>query len=219
MAEIENILQLNAKTPNLLGRRFGRLLVLSFVGYLKSRAQWVCVCDCGAQKALFAKYLINGDTISCGCRKMETELKWKTHGLTHTRIYSIWRGMISRCTNPKASHYEDYGGRGIKVCDRWLESVEAFFEDTKEGYADNLTLDRVDPNGNYEPSNFRWATKLEQQNNRRDNIILTINDQSGGINQWSKISGTCRQTIISRYFRKVYTHEECVYGKKVEKWN
>jgi hypothetical protein len=125
--------------------------------------------------------------------------------------------MIQRCTNPNAPHYEDYGGRGINVCPRWRK-FENFYEDTKGGYADNLTLDRPDNDGDYDPSNFRWATKKQQQNNKRNNVKLTIGTVTAGIEEWAKISGTVKQTIVTRFYRG-YSHEECVYGKKVEKWN
>lgn len=138
-----------------------------------------------------------------------------THGMTKTRLYKLWTGMKQRCYNPKAEHFEDYGGRGIIVCERWVSSFENFYNDVHEGHKKHLTLERIDANGIYEPLNFKWATRKEQQRNKRNTILLIIDGVSLPLPDWSDISGTNYQTIITRYFRK-WSHKECVYGKIIK---
>lgn len=211
-------------TPDLTNKKFGRLLVIGFHSYKNKRPApyWLCKCDCGQIRVVEGRSLTRGRSSSCGCLNNENTVKRNTtHGYTHnpTRIYKIWIGMVQRCTNKKEPHYKDYGGRGIKVCDKWLNSFENFLADVGERPSLKHSLDRFpDNDGNYEPNNIRWATKKEQQENRRDSIRLTVHGQTALISQWSVISGTNPQTIKTRYFRG-YSHEECVYGKNKIKNN
>lgn len=125
----------------------------------------------------------------------------KSHGLSQTRVYSIYNNMIHRCYNEKVAHYDLYGGRGIRVCDEWRNSVEAFYEwAINNGYDENLTIDRIDSNGNYEPSNCKWATMKVQQNNKRSNLFLTINGETHTVTEWSRLTGIPRQTIQNRHY-------------------
>lgn len=121
------------------------------------------------------------------------------HGCTHTRLFKIWSGMMERCYRPAHPYYSDYGGRGITVCDEWKKNFLPFknWADAN-GYADNLTLDRKDNNGNYEPSNCRWATVKEQQNNKRNNHRVTLDGVSRTITEWSEILGIKKTTIKER---------------------
>lgn len=110
------------------------------------------------------------------------------HHLRYTRIYRIWNHMKTRCLNPKSHAYKDYGGRGIKICKEWIDSIENFNSwAIKNGYDENLTLDRIDVNGNYEPSNCRWVSRKSQANNRRNNHLLTFNNETHTIAEWSTI--------------------------------
>lgn len=156
---------------DLTGQKFNRLQVIKFshTGSAKN-AHWRCVCDCGKTTTVNSNKLRRGQTRSCGCLRRESvaeNLGGKvTHGMHKSPEYYAWGGMIQRCTNPKAKYYNDYGGRGIDVCERWRK-FENFFADVGFRPAPGLTLDRIENNKNYEPGNVRWATRSTQQRNRR----------------------------------------------------
>lgn len=121
------------------------------------------------------------------------------HGKRHTRIYNIWRSMRQRCYNPNTNRYKNYGAKGVIVCDEWRNSFEAFYEwAMQSGYKEGLTIDRKDTNGNYEPTNCRWATQKSQQNNRENNHLLTHNGETHTIAEWSEKTGIKKGTICAR---------------------
>lgn len=155
-----------------IGKRFGQLVVLKEVAKTKQYKTWLCKCDCGTIKKYRRTNVTFGHTKSCGCQMVEIARKTKTtHGASTTRLYMRYRSMINRCYYPKRREYPLYGGRGIKVCDEWRNSYEAFQKwALNNGYADNLSLDRIDVNGGYNPSNCRWATIAQQQRNKRNNV-------------------------------------------------
>jgi hypothetical protein len=147
-----------AARSDIAGDVYGRWTVLRYA----EKSHWLCRCECGTEREIATSNLRSGKTTSCGC--LRTELQ-TTHGLSHTREYKIWSGMRERCDNPKREGFEYYGGRGIRVCERW-SVFENFFADmgvASVGYS----LDRIDANGNYEPSNCRWATWATQHANKR----------------------------------------------------
>lgn len=160
---------------NLSGERFGRWAVIRRARNKNGRVCWLCKCDCGKEKNIVSHSLIRGDSKSCGCLRREvTVQRSTTHGMRDSRLYQIWSNMKTRCSNPNSTtNWPNYGGRGIRVCDEWYNSFEAFAEwALANGYRDDLTLDRKDNDGNYTPDNCRWATRSEQALNRRPKAIL-----------------------------------------------
>lgn len=161
------------KKLDLTGERFGRLTVLGVHSIApRSVTIWLCKCECGAEVTVRATNLRAGNTNSCGCLRKELiaktgKEKARTHGLSSSREYWIYHAMKSRCLNPKSSDYPRYGGRGIKVCDRWQHSFENFYADMGPRPSDKHSIERRENNGNYEPSNCYWATASEQNKNKR----------------------------------------------------
>jgi len=155
---------------NVLGQRFGRYLVIAKSDKrTKAMKQMVlCKCDCGTEREVVVGNLRSGLTTSCGCWKNEkTGNRRRKHGFSKTTMYYRYKQMINRCYIPTHKEYKNYGGRGIKVCDRWLKSVENYIEDMGFPPFDTASVDRIDNDGGYFKENCRWATKTEQNLNRR----------------------------------------------------
>lgn len=158
------------KVIDITGLRFGRWSVLRRNGVdTDNKAMWLCRCDCGRESIVLGKSLRSGKSLSCGCLLREILLKkHTTHGKRKSLEYSSWTRMKQRCCNPRDSRYKDYGERGIAVCERWLTSFENFYNDMGVRPSKEYSLDRINVNGNYEPTNCKWATSAEQRRNRRD---------------------------------------------------
>ncbi|MEN6618167.1 MAG: hypothetical protein ABFC28_01485 [Rikenellaceae bacterium] len=181
---------MNKHIKDMTGRKFGKLTV---IGYSHSdkygNAHWFCKCDCGNETIANGKGLRCGDTKSCGCAKIERAKTMSTkHGLRKTRLYTIWANMKARCLNPKSTSYERYGGRGVEICEEWVNDFVVFYDwAMKNGYDDKLTIDRINSDGNYEPLNCRWATIQEQANNKRSSCLIVYKGERKTIAQWATL--------------------------------
>lgn len=211
---------LRHKTPDrlvdLTGRRFGRWIVLCRADNKKGRTMWHCRCDCGAERDVSASNLVKGYTTSCGCaaRDINTE-RMKTHDRSTSRLYHVYAGMKARCYNKNSPAYKDYGGRGIAICDEWLgkDGFQHFWDWAySSGYVDDAshgvcTLDRIDVNGNYEPSNCRWATLKQQARNKRNNRIVSFCGRDMPMSELSEITGVEHKVLTYRYEHGVRENE------------
>lgn len=182
---------------DLTGQRFGRLTAIKPVGYDKQKnIMWECLCDCGKTSIARASGLRFGNPISCGCMKAYNGM---THGLSRHPLYNTWLAMRDRCCNAKNKKYNIYGGRGIIVCDRWLNSFENFYADMGEKPTKKHSLDRYpDANGNYEPSNCRWATTGQQNRNKKGCVIIEYNGEKKNAVDWAKYLGMTKGTFLGR---------------------
>lgn len=212
------------KFIDLTNRRFGRLVVIKDTG-LKNRDRrhiWLCKCDCG-QMVEVSSHELGSRTNSCGCLKKETISNLnKSHGLSHSRLFNIWRLMKQRCTNLNCKAYKNYGGRGIVVCDSWFNSFSNFCEwAINNGYADNLTIDRFNNDGNYEPDNCRWVNMKTQNNNRRNNHRITYKGKTQTIQMWADELGFNRSVLNDRITKLNWSIEDAMetpyLGKAGEK--
>lgn len=191
---------------DLTGQKFGRLTVIGIADTPTRKTYWYCKCDCGNIKKVRSDSLQCGAIRSCGCLKKEQEainLKDnKLHGQSHTRLYGIWQGMKKRCYNKNDKRFYRYGGRGIVVCDEQKNDFIAFQEwALNNGYADNLSIDRIDNDGNYEPSNCKWSTNKEQANNTSECVKITIGNTTKTLTKWSEVFNVDSKVVLSRYRR------------------
>lgn len=188
---------------NLASKKFGRLSVIGFSHRKKYKGStaiyWFCRCDCGNERTVGSGQLLNGKTKSCGCLRRETTgNSFRKHGLHGHRLYAIWKGIRARCNNPKSQAWRHYGGRGIKLCSRW-NNFENFAKDLEPSFREGLSLDRFpDKDGDYCPSNVRWATSSQQNTNSNHCRILTFNGKALCISQWSKECGISAASISRR---------------------
>jgi hypothetical protein len=190
--------KIHRQSRDITGESFGKLKAESYQFSKNEKQYWLFVCECGNQKTLRKDRVIGGALNSCGCDSKNTKFQ-KTHGVPNEDgTYRTWHGLKSRCLNPNHDDFHNYGGRGIKVCDRWLK-FENFLADMGERPA-NRTIDRIDVNGDYCLKNCRWATKEQQCNNMRKNVFIAWNGKNQTIMQWSKELGLEYWEI--RYFNK-----------------
>lgn len=172
------------------GDKYGRLTIIEETQKKNGKRYFLCRCECGNEKTVRLDSLAHGITISCGCYNREISSVVNTkHGLYQSRIYRIWSGMKRRCFNSKFKEFHNYGGRGITVCDDWLNFMCFYNWAMANGYQDYLTLERKDVNGNYEPSNCTWITLTEQKRNTTITKIITFNGESLTLRQWAKRIG------------------------------
>jgi len=191
------------------GMKFGYLDVIRFDGVRGRNAYWLCRCKCGVEKAIIGQSLRKGQG-SCGCNtgKRISESKIE-HGKSKTSEFAIWVSMIQRCTNKNAASYPYYGGRGISVCDSWLNSFEAFLGDMGIRPSSSHSIERIENDGNYEPANCRWANDFEQACNRRNNVRLTVNGVTLIVAEWARKIGVIPSVIHNR-IRRGWSAEQAI---------
>lgn len=186
---------------DLTGQRFERWTVLTKASTKNRSIQWGCICDCGTEKIVAGASLRTGNSKSCGCLTVEAAIARnvanKKHGMSYTKTHQVWSAMKERCINSSHQAFSRYGGRGIKVCQRWLESFQNFLDDMGEP-PPGMSLDRKDVDGNYEPSNCRWATDTEQANNRRNTIYVEFDGRTQSVADWAREVGIPHKTLKHR---------------------
>lgn len=172
---------------SLIGKRFNLLKVLSVCGRNKSgNTLMLCLCDCGNNSTPISSALISGHSSSCGClTKKNSANALRKHGMTNTKVYQSWTSMIERCENKNNPKYHRYGGRGIKICKRWRESFQSFYDDMGDSPLD-MTLGRRNNNGDYEPSNCRWENASQQSRNTKNNRLLKFKGKTRCLIEWAE---------------------------------
>lgn len=183
---------------DITGQKFNSLTAVRWLRNTRYGAEWLCLCDCGTEREVRASNLRSGAVKSCGC-KMRSRLRElrTTHGMSRTPEWNSWEAMLKRCRESAHKHFHRYGGRGISVCDRWL-SFENFYADMGPRPSPQHSIDRIDNDGNYEPANCRWATAVDQQNNRSTNIVLSLNGRSQSVALWARELGIPENTLRAR---------------------
>jgi hypothetical protein len=188
-----------------IGDVFGRLTVVERANGKHGKKMWRCHCSCGGQSVSSTGDLNRGHSKSCGCYRLD---KVTTHGFTNSPEYRVWRGMLQRCRNKNNNNYSLYGGRGIEVCPEWSD-FSTFRRDIGKRPSPGHTLDRIDNNVGYSPENCRWATKVQQENNKRSNVLISCGGVEKTVAEWSRESGIGKNTIYAR-LRYGWTGEEAV---------
>lgn len=186
-----------SKLKDITSEKFGKLTVLYRLhnDHHKREVYWLCVCECGNLKEVQGANLKSGHTKSCGC------LVYK-HDKSNTRLYHCWQGMKDRCYSKNNISYKDYGGRGIEVCEEWKDDFEAFYNwAINNDYKEDLTIDRIDVNGNYTPDNCRWATRKEQQRNRRNTKYITYDGETRTLKEWCEILNLNYKRVWQRLYK------------------
>ena len=197
------------KFEDLTRKTFNRLTVIKRVEVDKKEVYYLCKCTCGNEKIIRGKDLKYNKIKSCGCLNKEKTTERNTkHSLRHTRIYRIWLLMKNRCLNSKYHLFKNYGGRGITICNEWKNDFMSFYNwSMNNGYEEYLTIDRINVNGDYEPSNCRWATKLQQQRNTTRLRKITYKNETHCISEWAEILGLEYNTLYYRFRRNNYSED------------
>lgn len=219
----------NRRCTDLTGKVVGDLTVVGLDHIEdkngRKRKFWLCECSCGNMTVVRTDSLTSGSTTSCGCAAVKKAKELSTsHGGSYTRLYSIWSGMKDRCRNPNSPSRRRYGGRGIDVCDEWFNSYEVFRAwAISNGYGEELSIDRIDNNGNYCPENCRWVTNKQNSRNRECNITVNYNGKNMALSESAELAGIRYETIRSRYhngdrgeylFRPINKNLSCHYRKE-----
>lgn len=194
-----------SRRNDLTGMVFGSLCVIEFSHTYNGHSYWLCSCECGESTIARGSHLKTGNISSCGCKKGNI-----THRESGTRLYNVWSQMWGRCTNPNANAYRCYGGRGISVCEEW-KRYEVFRDwALSHGYAPNLSIDRKDNDGNYNPDNCRWTTALEQANNTRRTRFLEMDGRVLSVSEWARQLGINQSTLSMRLNKYGWSAEKAL---------
>lgn len=196
----------------LVGKRFGRLVVLEDLGSVRTgkksyRRNVKCLCDCGNTTIVARSHLVTGHTQSCGCYQRDIRI---THGQSNSHLYHIWEQIKQRCCNPNDGGYANYGGRGIYLCDEWMNFEPFATWSYQNGYNRKLSIDRIDNNDGYFPQNCRWADSYQQMNNTSRNVFIAYNGHKKTISQWSRATGINYRTLHNRIFRSGWPIERAL---------
>ena len=213
------------KKINLIEQKFNRLTVKKYYGKNKyGNKLWLCECECGSGKEVIAttNSLRSNNTKSCGCLQKEAVIKHNkklsTHNKTNTRLFNIWRGMKLRCYNTKSKDYKNYGEIGITICEEWLNDFSEFYDwAINNDYSDELSIDRINVFGNYEPENCRWSTDKVQFNNKRTNKYITINGVTKTVSEWAEEYNIGSKTLLYRINNKWETDKLFIIPDKGRK--
>lgn len=204
------------KLVNLVGKKFGRLLVVEKATPLNGRTRWLCKCDCGNNCIVHGSSLKTGNTTSCGCYKTENAKRlYSTVRQNDKHLYAVWNGIKQRCNNPNNSSFHNYGGRGIKICDSWANCYENFYEwAMNNGYKKGMQIDRINNDGNYEPKNCRFVNREIQANNKRNIKLYTINGVTKSMPQWCREYKQDYYLVRQRVSKLGWTIEEALLTPK-----
>lgn len=197
------------KYIDLTGQRFGRLTVVAECGRRNGSVTWKCQCDCGNVTEARSNHLRRGLIRSCGCLNKEVITK---NGQSRTHLYHVWQCIKDRCLNKNYAYWKNYGGRGVTVCEEWRDFEKFRKWAMENGYREGLTIDRINNDGNYEPSNCRWTDQKTQTRNRRSNVPIEHNGERHCLSEWAEILGVPYARLHSR-FRRGWTPTEILYGR------
>lgn len=209
------------KAKDLTNRVFGKLSVKERVLENKNRrAMWLCFCSCGSKIIISSNGLLNGGTKSCGCIKNEKVIERSTkHNLVRNPIYRVWQNAKNRCYNQNVKEYKNYGGRGIQMCNEWKNDFMPFYQwSIENGYKENLTIDRINNDGNYEPTNCRYATKETQSTNRRNIVFVTYKNEQKTISEWCRLLNLDFNMVYQRIWRGWSAEKAFVHPPKINKY-
>lgn len=215
----DNIASMPGKIKDLSGKRFERWRVIKFHSQNKNGAAiWECKCECGNTANVRGGQLTGGKSRSCGCITKEVNsARMRTHGRTKTPEFKAWQAMMQRCYNPKSRGFENYGGRGIAVCEEWISDPERFLSDMGIRPSPKHSLHRIDNDGNYDPSNCKWATKTEQANGRRCNVFLTLDGKTLSLEIWALKMGVKKSMLCKR--KRMGWSDEEILTRPIRKWH
>jgi len=193
------------RKQDLIGKKFGKLTVIKEGENKGKNTTWICKCDCGEEKTILAYNLTSGKSKSCGCVRGEKLGNLvRTHGFSNTRLYHIYKGIKQRCHNENNPAYMYYGGKGVSICNEWNCDYLKFKEwSLNNNYDEFVSIDRINPDGNYCPENCRWVSMQKQQNNKLNSMFVTIGDDKLTIAEWADKSKTNKQTLYSKFYRLI----------------